>query len=304
MVVERQSATLGYQAEISKSLIADHHTVCKYDSIHDINYISIRNALKTLVTTINSKGYLGSHRGHCLRGLTPVGPLSLAFDSKLEIEELETLLAVSENYRQDFDLFRKRWTAGTCEWILHHPAFRKWKSEGYGSMMLWLNALPASGKTILSSYVVSHLLEESFCAFYFFRFGDQVKRSTSNCLRFIIYQLAERLPNFRAQLREIRFPSKTLEETDARTIWEKVFVNVIFKMGLTTTMYWVVDALDESDSPQLLVELMQSISQSNSAIRVLLVSRRDPELVSTFDRLSMVVPVVSLSIEDTKRDIR
>jgi hypothetical protein len=56
MVVERQSATLGYPAEISKSLIADHHTVCKYDSIHDTNYISIRNALKTLVTAIKSKG--------------------------------------------------------------------------------------------------------------------------------------------------------------------------------------------------------------------------------------------------------
>ena len=56
MVVEKSSAILGYPKEISKSLNADHHTVCKFDSNQDSNYISIRNALKTLVNTIRSTG--------------------------------------------------------------------------------------------------------------------------------------------------------------------------------------------------------------------------------------------------------
>lgn len=56
MVVDKTSATLGYPNEISKSLNADHRTVCKFDSIQDSNYISVRNALKTLVTTIRSNG--------------------------------------------------------------------------------------------------------------------------------------------------------------------------------------------------------------------------------------------------------
>lgn len=56
MVVEKTSATLGYPDEITKSLNADHHTVCKFDSIQDSNYISVRNALKTLVTTLRSTG--------------------------------------------------------------------------------------------------------------------------------------------------------------------------------------------------------------------------------------------------------
>jgi hypothetical protein len=58
MVVEKDSATLGYAGEISKSLGADHHTVCKFDSIQDSNYISVRNALKTLVVNIRSTGML------------------------------------------------------------------------------------------------------------------------------------------------------------------------------------------------------------------------------------------------------
>lgn len=56
MVVEKESATLGYPKEISKALVADHHTVCKFDSIQDSNYISVRNALKTLVSSIRSAG--------------------------------------------------------------------------------------------------------------------------------------------------------------------------------------------------------------------------------------------------------
>ena len=56
MVVDKTSATLGYPDEISTSLNADHHTVCKFDSTQDSNYISVRNALKTLVTTIRTAG--------------------------------------------------------------------------------------------------------------------------------------------------------------------------------------------------------------------------------------------------------
>lgn len=56
MVVEKNSATLGYPDEVSKSLDADHHTVCKFDGVQDPNYISVRNALKTLVTGIRSTG--------------------------------------------------------------------------------------------------------------------------------------------------------------------------------------------------------------------------------------------------------
>ncbi len=177
-------------------------------------------------------------------------------------------------------------------------------SKKQGPTILWLNAPPASGKSILSSSIVEHLAKESLCAFYFFRFGDQVKRSASTCLRTIIFQLAKQIPRFRAELQEIRSNSKTLEKTDAKTVWEKVFVNVLFKMQLAMTMYWVIDTLDESDTPQALVELMQDISKSSPSIKVLLVSRRTPELVQTFHRLSMVVPVISLPIEDTKRDIR
>ncbi|TAQ86948.1 hypothetical protein B7494_g4728 [Chlorociboria aeruginascens] len=288
MVVEKSSATLGYPDEISKSLDADHHNVCKFESTEDPNYISVRNALKTLVTTIRANGQ------HLLRA-----------QKKAQVEQLETLLAVSENHQDDLDFFRKRWTPGTCDWILSSPSFKKWANESEdGPKMLWLHALPASGKSILSSFIANHLLQETFCVYYFFRFGDQSKRSLSTCLRTIAFQIAEQLPQFCRALKDIRFSSKTLEKTDAKTIWEKVFIGVLFRMEVTTTMYWIIDAIDESDHPQLLVEMMQSISTSLAPIKLLLVSRQTPELISTFDRLSVVAPVAYLPLEDTKNDIR
>lgn len=173
--------------------------------------------------------------------------------------------------------------------------------------MLWLHALPASGKSVLSAFIINNLLEDdskSFCAYYFFRFGDQSKRSVSGCLRAITLQIAAQVPRFRHQLKQTRFTSVSFEESDAKTIWELVFMEILFKMTLSSTSYWVIDGLDEADQPQVLVELMHAISLSSTSIKVLLVSRQTPELVETFDRLSARVPVVSLPIEDTKKDIR
>lgn len=176
---------------------------------------------------------------------------------------------MSENHHDDLEFFRKRWTPNTCGWVLYHQSFIEWVDDSdEGPTILWLHALPASGKSILSSFVINHLLEESFCVYYFFRFGDQSKRSLSTCLRSIALQIAKQLPQFCRALKDIQISTKTMEKTDAKTIWEKVFVGVLFKMRLTTTIYWVVDALDESDHPQLLVELMQSIPNSSAPIKV------------------------------------
>ena len=56
MVLGKESSILGYPGEVSKSLNADHHDVCKYTSQEDSNYMTVRNALKTLVRNLQSRG--------------------------------------------------------------------------------------------------------------------------------------------------------------------------------------------------------------------------------------------------------
>ncbi|KAJ5834799.1 Cytochrome cd1-nitrite reductase-like C-terminal heme d1 [Penicillium robsamsonii] len=288
MVVEKESATLGYPKEISKALAADHHTVCKFDSTQDSNYISVRNALKTLVSSIRSAGQslFGEQGG-------------------TKLEQLQTMLAVSETFSEDLDFFHARWTPGTCDWIIAHPSFTRWMDPAEDSpTMLWLHALPASGKSVLSAFVTHKLLEESVCVYYFFRFSDDSKRSLSACLRSIAFQIAKQLPGFCRALKNMPSATKTLEKTDSKAIWERIFVQLLFKIRFSTTIYCVIDALDESDNPQQLVELMQSVSHSLTRIKVILVSRQTPGLIITFDRLSTVASVAYLPLENTKSDIR
>lgn len=134
---------------VENPLNADHHTVCKFDSIQDSNYIGVRNALKTLVTTIRSTGQ------HLLGA-----------QGKSQIKQLETLLALSKNHQDDLEFFRKRWTPGTCDWILSNLSFNKWVDESEeGPTMFWLHALPASGKSILSLLPTAFLRSHFACIF-------------------------------------------------------------------------------------------------------------------------------------------
>ena len=59
MVLEKESSILGYPGEVSKPLNADHHDVCKYTTRDDSNYVSIRDALKTLVGNLGARGMSG-----------------------------------------------------------------------------------------------------------------------------------------------------------------------------------------------------------------------------------------------------
>lgn len=56
MVLDKDSSILGYPGEISKSLDADHHNVCKYSSTQDHNYIAVCNALRDVVCRVRNAG--------------------------------------------------------------------------------------------------------------------------------------------------------------------------------------------------------------------------------------------------------
>ena len=56
MVVERDSATLGYPGEITSPLNTDHRNICKYKSRDDESYKTVRNVILALVKTFKSEG--------------------------------------------------------------------------------------------------------------------------------------------------------------------------------------------------------------------------------------------------------
>ncbi len=169
-VLEKSPSILGYPTETSKSLEADHHHVCKYKSTQDPNYISVRNALMTMVL-----------------GLQSTTQQSLSTRSRAQLRELEGLLAIFGSPSDDLRFFQNRWTPGTCEWVLSNEDYMRWVDGNNASKVLWLHALPASGKSILSSFIVNNLQEtKAMCAHYFFRFGDQTKRSDKAIIKCLL----------------------------------------------------------------------------------------------------------------------
>lgn len=293
MIVEKDSSVMGYPGEISKSLDADHHGVCKYESTVDPSYVTVRNVLKSLVSKILSSGKRRSS--------------IVSANSKEGLQALEAILAISEPPDVDYIFFRDRWAAGTCEWILQNASYLDWlHSPSVKPQILWLHGGAASGKSVLSSFIVNNLVEMgASCQYFFIRFSDHNKRTLTTILRSLAFQLAQVLPAFGQRIAQLSDESISLENADARTIWQRVFRSILFKMEIEKPIYWIIDGLDESDTPRTVIKLLSEVSSVAIPFRILLASRKTQELQSSFQKLpsELRLRIISLS-EGHSEDFR
>ncbi|KAL8821675.1 MAG: hypothetical protein Q9223_000312 [Gallowayella weberi] len=257
MVLEKDSAILGSSKEISRPLYADHHGVCKYSSPEDANYLSIRNALGTLVEEITREVDVSADQ---------------AMD---ESQTLQGLFPSFFEHDDDLNRYNRLWIEGTCEWILDETGMSDWISTHEGCHLIWFSAAPASGKSVLSAYVVTALQQRYLAPqYFFFNFGDQQKRSVTNLLRSIACQIAKENRAFRRGLLDLSKQGLRVDKADASVIWHKVYENLLFKMEHQRPFFWVIDALDECDSPKLLLDLIRTCSSSSVPLRIFIASRQ------------------------------
>ncbi|KFY20927.1 hypothetical protein V491_03307, partial [Pseudogymnoascus sp. VKM F-3775] len=287
MIVEKDSAILGYPNEISIAVAADHHTICKFLSREDPNYIGFRNILKSMVDKFRRK-------------------VKEPLESSKDAQDLASMLATSQDIDDDLEFFHSRRSDGTCAWIESDPAFLNWQNEEIETNVLWLFAQPASGKSVLLSFIVRELLatQDKVCAFYFFRFGDETKRSLVSCLRSLAYQIASQLPSYRQALLDMNLRTVGLQKLDARAVWQKLFVGTLFKEQDLPLIYMAIDALDEADDQGFLLELFKTIPFASIPIKLIISSRPSSELELQFNRLKMKTTVDVLPLNRTDRDIR
>ena len=256
MVLEKDSAILGYSKEISRPLYADHHGVCKYSSPEDANYVSVRNALGTLVEEIARK-------------------VGVSADQALdEFQTLQGHFSSFSEHDDDLNKYNRLRTEGTCEWISHENGMSDWISTPEGCHLVWFSAAPAGGKSVLSAYVVTALQQRSLAPqYFFFNFGDQSKRSVANLLRSVACQIAKEDRTFRRALLDQSKQGLRVDKADASVIWHKVYENLLFKMEHRSPFFWIIDGLDECDSPKLLLDLIRTCSSSSVPIRIFIASR-------------------------------
>ncbi|KAL8697637.1 MAG: hypothetical protein Q9224_002209 [Gallowayella concinna] len=295
MVLEKDSSILGYPNEVSKPLEADHHNVCKYSSQQDPNYVSVRNALKSLLRNLATA---------LVRQPSPAPPSDM-LENGVAMRKVENLLNVFDAPEDDYDFFKDRWMPGSCEWVFSRSELLSWLCDSTAcSRILWAHGIPGCGKSVLSSYVIGQLQELGYsCQYFFFRFGDHTKRTVNALLRSLTYQAAVQLPELRGVLHQMSGNTVKLDKAEGRTIWQKVFVSKLFKLRRQQPLYWVIDALDECEAPQLLLNLVSSISSSQVPIRIMFVGRKTQVLSSALHRLDSSIPINHLAVDDAKEDL-
>ncbi|KAI4263424.1 MAG: hypothetical protein L6R42_001427 [Xanthoria sp. 1 TBL-2021] len=290
MVLEKDSAILGYSKEISRPLYADHHGVCKYSSPEDANYVSVRNALGTLAEEMTR---------------------TVGVSADQAMDELQTLQGLfSSFFERDDDLndYNRLWIEGTCEWILRETGMSDWINTLDGSHLIWFSAAPASGKSVLSAYVITALQQRNLAPqYFFFYFGDQHKRSVANLLRSFACQIAKENRPFRRGLLDLSKQGLRVDKADASVIWHKVYENLLFKMEHRQPFFWVIDALDECESPKLLLDLIRTCSSSSVPLRIFIASRQTESIqmgVAKASRSLRLTKLEKYSLDHNAQDIQ
>lgn len=292
MVLEKESSVLGYPTEISRSLQADHHDVCKYSTPVDSNYISVRNAITSLATMLRSNRGHDTHEG----------------DGDSENSVLEHLARICPSSEDDYNSIKRNWVPNTCIWVLEDPKTALWLEPNPEARILWYSAPPANGKSTIAAFMVDHLRKLGLpCQFFFFKHSDHDKRSVASCFRALTYQVANDMDPFRRELSQIPSSSWGLDSgADPALLWRTMFEKVLRRTA-NSAIYWVIDALDECDSPRVLVECLRSIREANLPLKILLLSRNTDVISAGIDRVSLSVPVDRVekhNRDHNKEDIR
>lgn len=188
--------------------------------------------------------------------------------------------------------------------MLSDKCFQEWTKNAQVSNILWINGHPGSGKSVLASFVIKHLLDSTRkCEYFFFKHDDSTKRCASSLIRSLALQIAHDIPAFGDAIHKMNESGLRLEKHDAKSIWQKLFVSTLFNLE-HGPICWVIDALDESDSMHAVIEMLSNVSSSKTSIHVIILSRQTPGISMALDRISSMLPLTTMSLDYNTDDIR
>ncbi|KAH8801511.1 WD40-repeat-containing domain protein, partial [Xylogone sp. PMI_703] len=271
LIVDPNSATLGYEKEKRVPMNADHRSICKFESPIDSNYLTFRNAIASVVDSI----------------LTQV----LQSKEKLrrqQIEKLEVYLGVSQDQELNLVANQEARIEGTCLWLPRRESYLEWRDfNSSAPQILWVTGSPAAGKSVLAGHIVEQLQAMGMnCSYFFFKHGDNTKAQLVYSIKSLAFQMACRDPQARESLLKIQEDGTRLKNDNERLLWRTIFLAGIFQARLSRH-HWVIDGLDESEDSSSFLDLLLSILHPYIPLRVLFISRKTAKLKNSFDKLGI-----------------
>ncbi|MCJ1351615.1 MAG: hypothetical protein MMC33_001599 [Icmadophila ericetorum] len=295
LIVDRESAILGFGYETVQYLNGDHRDICKYDNPEDPNYITIKNALATAISTLLSGVQISRDETY-----------------RAQVTSLRAYLDVSDRPEDDFANQKDTKVAGSCQWLEARDDFQSWRDvfedtlgEKHDNVpqLYWLSAKPGAGKTVLAGHVVAHLQNFHLdCSYYFFHHGNKSGQSLSGLLRSLAYQMARSNTSIRELLHQIKDDGVAIDKDDERSIWRKLFLGGILQAKIYRPQYWVIDALDECIKYAEFFTLLSNV-ETAFPLRILVTSRIMPDIQLQFLRFGKNVVSREVDVQDSMRDI-
>ncbi|KAK2600092.1 hypothetical protein QQS21_005178 [Conoideocrella luteorostrata] len=265
LIVDAESATLGYAEERSQLLNANHKNLTKFESATDSNYRSLRNRLASTVqqirdergSAIGSPRLPGYHEDMAPSSLLnnvltcpepEMQSLSL-LQSHADHDQLETIrayLSVDQSPDDILSSLDDTRLKGSCTWLPEKSLFQQWRCSSTARHFL-LKGPPASGKSTMSSFIVEYLkgCGSPVCC-YFFKSGEEATSNFSSFLRSMAYQMARVNPSVRHVLFQQAQCGPAIETRNQKSIWHNIYMNCVFQKDLGQMHFWVIDALDEA----------------------------------------------------------
>lgn len=290
LIVDPESATLGYREEKQMPMNADHRSICKFETLSDPNYIIIRNSLISTIKNIATTGAYFRTGGRTIeeRNLirNRVDREALEVSERASIESLANFLGISDEIADDRIGVQEARVPGTCEWILEKPYFVDWKDQRSAAPpILWMDGQPATGKSVLAGFIIDDLIQSgSACSSYFFKHSDRAKSRLSASLRALAFQMATTDPGVRDMLMALQRDHLRIDHENERSLWRALFMPGIFD-SVTVPHFWVIDALDECSNFAPLLDSMLRKMDTKARVRIFITSRKTPELCRLFSGL-------------------
>ncbi|KAI4117565.1 MAG: hypothetical protein LQ338_007526 [Usnochroma carphineum] len=203
---------------------------------------------------------------------------------------------------------------GTCLWTLDNPKYIGWRDDD-AKKLLWISADPGCGKSVLARYIIDEDLPQAFqnnpskrVLYYFFKDTSLEQRSAARAISAILHQL------FVSQYQLIRhaLPSYRAIGPALSTTFPKLWS--IFAEAATDPLagdlICVLDALDECDERQTLIEALENFCVhrqtlfSASRLKFLVTSRPYFDIRRSFDELRRGVTFIELAGNDESASIK
>ena len=195
--------------------------------------------------------------------------------------------------------------AGTCQWILDLPQFQSWaKAEAsLPERLIWISALPGAGKSVLCSFLISHLqvaIGSEFGPVFFYMFdGRNVDKSSplsATCS--LVHQTLDGSRHVNedllGELDECRRESGQHKAADFISLWA-ILSKHIRKLSRVALL---IDGLDEcSDRSDFLENIIELLGQSSA--KVIILSRREPDITRWLESF----PQVTFGNKENQSDI-